>query len=128
MKPTELEDAIIQVESGGDDFAIGDRDLDYSAYGPLQIRYPYVKDVNNRFGTNYRARMCLGNRELSLDIFRKYMSIYATERRLGRAVTDEDIARIHNGGPAGYIKNNSRLSQNAGIYWQKVASLLTQQT
>lgn len=32
------------------------------------------------------------------------MARYAVERRLGRAVTPVDIARIHNGGPNGYKK------------------------
>lgn len=118
--PTPLEKAIIQVESGGDDYAIGDKTLQYSAYGPMQIRWPCVKDVNTRFGTNYRAKMCLGNRPLSIEIFRRYMEIYATPARLGRPVTDEDRARIWNGGPMGWVNNGSKLSQNTIAYFRKV--------
>ena len=42
------------------------------------------------------------------------MDRYATERRLGHPATDEDIARIHNGGPNGY-KHDSTLG-----YWEEV--------
>jgi len=113
-----LINAIIQVESGGDDWAIGDRNLQYSAYGPMQIRWPYVSDVNKNFGTSHRAKECLGDRELSIEIFKKYMSIYATKERIGRTPTDEDIARIHNGGPNGY-KMKATIA-----YWNKVKKYL----
>ena len=46
------------------------------------------------------------------------MSRYATAQRLGHAPTDEDIARIHNGGPNGY-KNPATLP-----YWEKVKKYL----
>jgi hypothetical protein len=109
-----LIDAIIQVESGGFDMAIGDRNLTFSAYGPMQIRWPCVQDVNKHFGTQYRARMCLGDREISKDVFIKYMSIYATEEKIGREPTDEDRARIWNGGPMGW-RNKATIG-----YWNKV--------
>lgn len=118
MPSDKLINALIQVESGGDDWAIGDRNLQYSAYGPLQIRWPYVSDVNKNFGTGYRAKQCLGDRELSIDIFKKYMSIYATREWLKREPTDEDIARIHNGGPFGY------LNKKTIAYWNKVKKFL----
>lgn len=105
---TPLIQALIVQESGdsqhlqGDDAAIGDKDLPQSAYGPLQIRQPVVTDVNGRFGTTYRASDMLNNRPLSIWCFNAYMSIYALPQRLGRAVTDQDRARIWNGGPNGY--------------------------
>ena len=46
------------------------------------------------------------------------MDRYATEKRLGRPVTIEDIARIHNGGPNGYKK------QATDVYWLKVKAQL----
>lgn len=110
----ELIDALIQVESGGDDNAIGDLNLEHKAYGCLQIRKPYVDDVNERFGTNYKAEDCLGNRNLSIWIFQRYMERYATAKRLGHVPTDEDVARIHNGGPNGYKKDSTKK------YWEKV--------
>ena len=49
-----------------------------------------------------------------------YMNRYATKRRLnGRKPTDEDIARIHNGGPNGYRKPETE------AYWNKVKKNLT---
>ena len=36
------------------------------------------------------------------EVMGSYMGRYATPERLGRQPTDEDIARIHNGGPNGY--------------------------
>ena len=46
------------------------------------------------------------------------MKRYATEHRLGRKVTQEDIARIHNGGPNGYKKESTEK------YWSKVKKIL----
>jgi|CXWL01.1.fsa_nt_gi hypothetical protein len=106
--------AIMIVESGGDLNAIGDRHLDYMAYGPMQIRQPACLDVNRRYGTSFDARDLLGRMSVSLAIFWLYMSIYATSDRLGRMPTDEDRARIHNGGPDGW-RNPNTLE-----YWRKV--------
>lgn len=99
-----LTQAIIMVESGGNDNAMGDKHLKYPAYGCLQIRQPYITDVNRVFGTSYTPEHCLGltGHDISIDIFNKYMSIYATPKRMGREVTAQDIARIHNGGPNGW--------------------------
>ena len=47
-----------------------------------------------------------------------YWDRYATEERLGRPVTDEDRARIHNKGPNGYKKDSSI------PYWKKVKAKL----
>ncbi len=113
-----LVDALIQVESQGNDNAIGDKHLNEKAYGCLQIRKPCVSDVNKVFGTNYIAEQMLGNRQLSLWVFSKYMELYAVEAKLGRVVTDEDRARIWNGGPTGY-KRTSTIP-----YWEKVKKLL----
>jgi hypothetical protein len=48
------------------------------------------------------------------------MARYATQKRLGRSPTYEDIARIHNGGPSGHKK-----SATDG-YWLKVKKELEQ--
>lgn len=112
--------ALITVESQGNDNAVGDRSLKYHAYGCLQIRQPYITDVNRVFGTKYTTDHCMGltGRTVSIDIFEKYMSIYATPKRLGREVTAQDIARIHNGGPNGW-----KSGYTVG-YWLKVKKLL----
>jgi hypothetical protein len=47
-----------------------------------------------------------------------YWDRYATEKRLGRKVTDEDRARIHNGGPNGFKYTSTK------IYWSKVKQQL----
>lgn len=100
-------EALILVESGGDDDAVGDLNLQDKAYGPLQIRQPAVADYNRWHGTQYRAEDCLGSRELSVQICKSYLSRYATEKRLGREPTAEDKARIWNGGPNGHKKSST---------------------
>src|SRR5947208_1058676 len=75
--------ALIQVESGGNDHALGDKHLKDHAYGVLQIRQLVVDDYNRWCGTTYRAQDCLGNSELSIKICRKYIGMYVTEKRLG---------------------------------------------
>lgn len=113
-----LLEAIIQIESGGDDNAIGDKTLLHKAYGCLQIRQPYMNDVNAKTGKNHRAEELLGNRELSIWYFNEYMKIYATKAQLGHDPRQEEIARIHNGGPKGY-KNSNTIQ-----YWLKVRKIL----
>lgn len=113
MELTPLEKAIIQVESGGDDYAIGDNG---KAFGCMQIWDVYMEDA---FPSQKRkGKECLGNRDLSILAFRKYMARYATKKRLGRDPTPEDIARIHNGGPNGYKKVSTVK------YWKKVEKTL----
>ncbi|MEK7610618.1 MAG: transglycosylase SLT domain-containing protein [Patescibacteria group bacterium] len=115
MKGIALIMALVQVESGGNDWAIGDQHLVQKAYGCLQIRQPCADDVNRRYGTRYRAEDCLGNPELSREICQKYLALYATRARLGREPTDQDRARIWNGGPDGWKKKST-----VG-YWKKVS-------
>ena len=101
--------AIIAVESGGADDA---RDA-AGAVGCMQIHPVVVDDVNRRCGTRY-AYADRYSRAKSREIFHLYMGLYATRKRLGRRVTDEDRARIWNGGPNGYAKKST------AKYWAKV--------
>lgn len=118
--------AIIDVESGGNDNAIGDRNLSNHAYGPMQIRQPVCDDVNARYGTVFRASNLLGHRALSLAIFWLYMTLYATSANLGgRLPTDEDRARIWNGGPSAW-KPGSNLYAATTPYWNQVRARLGQ--
>lgn len=110
--------ALTQVESGGDDNAIGDKHLAQKAYGCLQIRQPAVDDVNRLKGTNYKAEDCLGNRALSIWICKVYIDNYATPKRLG-TVNDEKMARIWNGGPNGWKRSSTQ------AYWEKVRQALS---
>lgn len=126
VKPKALVDVLIEVESGGNDNAEGDKTLVYHAYGCLQIRQGVCDRVNAKFGTNYKAKDCLGHREISLDIWNKYW------QALPLVVTDEDRARTWNGGPGWkqiYFKTNKtkkeiQYCKNLDIYWSKVKSLL----
>lgn len=108
-----LEEAIIQVESQGNIYAVGDQHLVDMAYGPMQIRQPACTDVNNNFGTNYQAKDMLGNLEKSLDVFKKYQEIYNPNG------SDEEKARTWNGG-AGW-RRKPVLTDG---YWAKVSALL----
>lgn len=117
-----LLEALMQVESGGNDNAIGDKHLSDWAYGCLQIRQPMVTDVNKYLGTNYKAQDCLGNRALSFKIFDTYFKIYP------KLKTDEEKAKAWNGG-AGWRslygkKGYESYTKNLDIYWSKVKKLL----
>lgn len=115
---------IIRVESAsqkfpnGDDNAIGDRELKYPAYGPMQIRQPVCDDVNRVYATKRRAQDMLGDRPLSIDTFNKYTGIYATFQHLGHMPTEEDLARIWNGGPNGPFETSTL------DYWAKVQKMM----
>jgi hypothetical protein len=106
--------ALIHVESGGNDMAVGDRGKREMAYGALQIRKPCVDDVNRRFGTKYQAKDMLGNRALSVWVCEKYVETYSAPKFLGHVPTLEDKARIWNGGPQGWKKSATV------VYWAKV--------
>ena len=106
--------ALIMVESGGNDFEIGD---DGKAYGCLQMHAAYVQDAAEYAGKDWVHEDAF-QRVVAIQIFMAYMARYATEERLGREPTLEDIARIHNGGPNGYKKKSTEK------YWQKVKSML----
>jgi hypothetical protein len=113
----ELIQALIKVESHGNDQAIGDKHLANKAYGCLQIRQPVCDDVNAFCGTSYKAEDCLGNRRLSIAICKIYIDIYATTKNCGK-VTDEKMARMWNGGPKGFR------SKRTYAYWVKVRKAL----
>jgi hypothetical protein len=106
---TPLESAIWQVETGRcpGDCPLGDNG---NALGPLQIWEIAWTDVKQP-GESYEDCKDL---DYSVEVFRRYTARYATQKRLGHAPTDEDHARIWNGGPNGY-KKNSTLG-----YWSKV--------
>lgn len=108
---------IASIESGCNPNAVGD---DLKSIGILQIQEAYVKDAAEHAEKNW-VHMDALDELTAIRIFRAYMDRYATEERLGRPVTFEDIARIHNGGPNGYKK------QSTIPYWNKVKCLLKKQ-
>lgn len=117
-----LIDAMIQVESRGDDNAEGDKTLTNHAYGCLQIRQGVVDTVNAFLKTNYKAQDCLGNRALSILIFNTYWMVYTL------LVTDEDRAKAWNGGPgwkSQYGKPGyETYTSNLNTYWTKVQNAM----
>lgn len=117
-----LPEALIQVESGGNDNAIGDKHLTDWAYGCLQIRQPMVTDVNKFLGTSFKAQDCLGNRELSIKIYETYFKIYPHNK------TDEERARAWNGGANWKLlygkKGYESYTRNLDVYWAKIKKLL----
>ena len=102
--------ALEQVESKGDPKAVGDAG---ASWGILQIQKVVIIDVNRAKGTSYTHEDAF-DPEKARAICRAYLSIYCTERRLGRKPTMEDAARIWNGGPNGFKK-----AATIG-YWAKV--------
>ncbi len=111
-----LLDAICTVESNCDDDAVGDGGDSIGAY---QIQYAYWKDATDfdkSIGGSYQD--CKDS-EYSRKIVLAYWSRYAIIDRVGEEVTDEDRARIHNGGPNGYKRNSTNK------YWTKVKAVLT---
>jgi hypothetical protein len=102
--------ALITVESNGNDFQIGDKG---KALGCLQLHAAYVQDAAEYAEANWVHEDAF-IRDVAVHIFIAYMDRYATEERLGRKPTMEDIARIHNGGPNGWKKKSTE------AYWAKV--------
>ncbi len=110
--------ALISVESRGNDRALGD----YvggrpTSFGCLQISDKVLADVS--YFTGHRmTREDAFNRPMAVKICLVYLSHYATEVRLGHTPTDQDLARIWNGGPNGWCDPKTLL------YWVKVQRTL----
>ncbi len=100
----QLAAAIIAVESGGNDLAVGDGGR---AIGAFQIHRGVVQDVNRIYKTQF-THSGMTNRSNATIVFEKYLTIY------GRGKSTEELARIWNGGPNGHKKS---VTIN---YWQKV--------
>ncbi len=94
--------ALIAIESSGNDHARGAR----GEVGALQVRAAVVEDVNRAFGTRYTLRG-MTNRAQAVAVLNRYLWIYATPDRIGRPVTNEDRARIWNGGPNGWRRKST---------------------
>lgn len=107
-----LINALIEVESNGRNNAIGDRG---NAIGCLQIWPVVVEDVRRISGRNYRMDDRF-DRKKSIEMCIIYLKYYGKsyERRTGRKATLEVLARIWNGGPRGYLREDTKK------YWKKV--------
>lgn len=102
MNLSALAAAIVAVESGGNDMAVGDGGRSIGAY---QISRAVVADVNRIHGTRFTWKG-MTNRADADRVFRLYVSHYCE--------TDEQAARTWNGGPRGPRK------QATAKYWRKV--------
>jgi hypothetical protein len=96
--------ALLAVESGGNDLAIGDHGR---AIGALQIHAAVVVDVNRHHGTRYR-HADMHDRTKAVRVASLYLATYAP------GASPEVQARVWNGGPRGATK-----AATLG-YWAKV--------
>ena len=113
----DLLDALIFVESRGNDSAIGDRHLvGNEAVGALQIRPIMVREVNRickRIGSHQRiALKDRFDRDKSVHMFLIWKEFHHKDSSL------EKIARNWNGGPKGYKKDRTVK------YWNKIEKQL----
>ena len=89
--------ALIQVESGGNDYARGK----HGELGPLQITPKVVRDVNRIAHAHFQwTRMT--NRQESIRVATIYLDHYAS------GLDDLSRARVWNGGPRGHLKPSTR--------------------
>ena len=110
-----LLNALIKVESNGNDKAIGDNG---KAIGCLQIWKVYWTDAVERSGLGGSYVDCM-RRDYSKCVVRAYMNRYGGMAwKTFDGFNAEKIARIHNGGPKGYKKRATK------AYWKKVEKVL----
>ena len=102
-------DAIRFVEST-DGRYLGNQDGGWS-HGPYQISAAYLQDANEYLGTNYTLRQVIDDDAVAVAVMCGYWNRYLPA---DREVTYELLARIHNGGPKGYLKDATE------EYWRKV--------
>lgn len=102
--------ALIRVESGGNDHAVGKA----GEVGCLQITPAVVEDVNRIQKAIHFTLEDRENRDRSVLMCRIFIEHYATEERLGHEPTVQDMARIWNCGPRGWQRDESL------PYWRKV--------
>ena len=101
----EFLDRIAIVESGGDPSAFN---ASTGAYGLYQIRIPYLSDANKVLGTDYTLEDMF-DREKAERVVKAYLGRWGAkfQERHGRPPTDEELARIHNGGPRGAERSST---------------------
>ena len=109
--------AMCEVESNGDCSKVGK----VGELGCYQIRECFWIDALEHdpdIGGEYEDVI---DREYAEKVIYAFWDRYATEERLGRPVTDEDRARMHNGGPNGYKKTATVK------YWNKIKAIYDQE-
>jgi len=112
----DLINALIMVESNGNDSAVGDTHLGEPSIGVLQIRPIMVREVNRILklkGTDYRYKLKdRWDREKSIEMFLIWKEFHHSDSNY------EEIARSWNGGSKG--PKNPRTYN----YWKKVENQL----
>jgi len=107
-----LLEAMIQVESRGEEGSVGDKHLGRPSIGVLQIRPIMVREVNRILKKqNIKKKYELDDRysrEKSIEMFYIWKDYYHSED------SDEVIARCWNGGPKGWKRKGTE------YYWSKV--------
>ena len=119
-----LLDAMRQVESRGDVCAIGDGGRSFGSYQIMEAYYSDALQFNPSLadgGRTFSDVWGTGSEAYSELVIMSYMGRYATPGRLERQPTNEDIARIHNGGPNGYMRDSTL------PYWNLVMAELQRQ-
>eukprot|EP00057_Strongylocentrotus_purpuratus_P004153 XP_003728138.1 PREDICTED: lysozyme [Strongylocentrotus purpuratus] len=87
--------------------------------GPYQIKEAYWLDARMKGGDLMGSwTKCAASFSCSEQAVHGYMARYATFGRLNHQPTNEDFARIHNGGPNGFKKPCTL------AYWSRVNALL----
>ena len=99
-----LFDAIHQVETDGRHHVVGDGGR---SRGPYQISAAYWKDACRHGGVNWSYSRHVWSRPHCEQVMKWYWDRYD-------ARTDQQRARIHNGGPSGHRKSSTLR------YWYKV--------
>ena len=112
MDESDLVQALIQVESQGNDSAIGDVNLGEPSIGVLQIRPIMIREVNRilklkRSEIRFKRKDRF-SREKSIQMFLIWKEFHHKDSDF------ETIARNWNGGPKGYQRSSTL------HYWNKV--------
>lgn len=105
--------ALITVETGDRWHVVGAA----GERGGLQITTACIEDVNRIYGTKFEQEDA-HDPEKAKTICKLYLRHWGAKARLGRDATLEDLARLWNGGPAGYRKDSTV------PYWLKVKKVL----
>ena len=127
---TKLFTGLEKAENGaGNPNLVGDKHLKDHAYGLLQIRQPYLDDVNRIAGADVKASW--GKAKLTIADMKDqakarwaakvYLSYYGEryEKQTGRIPTAEVYAKMHNGGPMGWRRGN----YDTRRYWARVLKI-----
>jgi len=87
--------------------------------GAFQITQMYLDDANRFMGTKYTLHDMM-DMEIAEKVVRSYLKHYGHiyEMNTGKPVTADVLARIHNGGPYGYLRHCTM------EYWEKVKAAM----